>query len=133
MKKLLVLLLTVSLCLGISTHTFARAPDVSPRWNNILRLSSSIIFDGTDGTASGSVLGRSGTTSISGSLTVYRQSGSNWVYVGSTSGTSANNKLTMEYDFTSIIGGYYKAVYEVTVTIDGNDETETKTTYGMCN
>lgn len=132
MRKLLLLLLAINLCVGVSVRTYARAPNVSPLWNNIMQLYGTIVFDGTDGTASGSVLGKSGTTSISGTLTVYRQSGSSWVYVDSTSGTSSTNKLTLECEFTSVSGCYYKSVYEVSVTINGITEPETKTTYETC-
>lgn len=132
MKKILIFLLAMIFCLGVSVRIFAQAPNVTPMWNNIRELTSSIVFNGTDGTANASVLGKSGTTSISGTLTVYRQSGSSWVYVGSTSGTSSTNKLTLEFDFNAVIGGYYKSVFEVTVTINGVEESETKTAYNTC-
>ena len=97
-----------------------------------MKLSNTIAFDGTDGNAKGTVLGKSGTTSISGTLTVYRQSGSSWIYVGSTSGTSSTTKLTLDCDFSAVSGVNYKSVYEVVVTINGIEEPETKTTYNTC-
>lgn len=132
MKRLLILLLAASLCMGASVHTFARAPNITPMWNNIMKLSNTIAFDGTDGNAKGTVLGKSGTTSISGTLTVYRQSGSSWIYVGSTSGTSSTTKLTLDCDFSAVSGVNYKSVYEVAVTINSVEETETKTAYAAC-
>jgi hypothetical protein len=132
MKRLMILLLTVCICGGLCIQAYALAPDVSPLWNNIIKLSNRIVFDGTNGSAYGSVSGKSGTSSISGTLTVYRQSGSSWIYVDSTSGTSSNTILSLGCDFTAVSGGYYKSVFEVTVTINGLEESATKTSYGTC-
>lgn len=132
MKRLLILLLVVSMCMGLCLQANALAPDLSPMWNNIFKLSNRIVFDGTNGNANGSVSGKSGTSSISGTLTVYRQSGSSWIYVDSVSGTSSTTTLSLGLDFAAISGGYYKSVYEVSVTINGISESESKTTYATC-
>ena len=132
MKKVIVSILTLCMCLSLCCPAFASSPAKSPMWVNILSMSSQIVFDGTDGEAFASVKGKSGTTAISGTLTVYRQSGSNWVYVDSVSGTSSTLKLDIHLDFTGISGAYYKAVFEVVVTRNGIDEPETKTSYETC-
>jgi hypothetical protein len=52
--------------------------------------------------------------------------------VTSTSSTTSSIRLSLGCDFSGVSGTYYKSVFEVTVTINGNDESETKTDYATC-
>ncbi len=131
MKKIVVLILAFCMSLSLCYPVLASSPK-SPMWVNIASINSLISFSGTSGNASATVIGRKGTTAISGTLTVYKQVGSNWVYVDSVSGTSSTLKLDLGVDFTGISGTYYKAVFEVVVTRNGIDEPETKTSYETC-
>ncbi len=130
MKRLLILLITIVMCMGLGITSSAKVPTTyDPLWTNILSMSNSIGFDGTEGSAYATVKGKTGTTEISGTLTIYRQSGSDWVYVTSTSSTTSSIRLSLGCDFSGVSGTYYKSVFEVTVTINGNDESETKSDY----
>lgn len=91
-----------------------------------------ITFDGTEGTAWATLEGKNGTTEITGSLNVYKETDRGWVFVASDSDSTAGNYLSLSVDFTGVSGGYYKSVFSVTVTRNGVDETETKTTYATC-
>ena len=132
MKRLISLLLVLSLFMGASAIASALSPNIIPMWEHIRQITNVISFDGLNGEASAYVLGKSGTDSISASLTVYRQSGNSWVYVTSTSDTSSTIQLSLDCDFSATSGTYYKSVFEVVVTINGIEESETKTSYKTC-
>lgn len=131
MKKTIALALAFCMCLSLCYPVLASSPK-SPMWVNIASIDSSISFSGTSGDASAIVIGRKGTTGISGTLTVFKQSGNDWIYVDSSSGSSNSNTLTLGVYFTGESGAYYKAVLEVVVTRNGVDEPETKTVYRTC-
>ena len=126
----------LSLCLSLllmAVNVYSTIPiDYSPQWNCIYRMSSTIGFDGLNGEADASVFGKSGTTHIDGTLTVYRQSGNEWVYVDSTSDSVSQSGLGLQVNFTGISGAYYKAVFEVSVICNGVEESTSKTSYKTC-
>ena len=133
MKKMLTLLVSLMMSVGLCISSSARAPNVvNPLWTNIASMSNSISFIGTEGHAYATVKGKTGTTAISATLTIYRQSGSDWIYVTSASDSTTNIRLSMGCDFAGIVGEYYKSVFEVAVTINGIDELETKISFGNC-
>ncbi len=134
MKKtftaLMVAIMFVTLCLSVC----AALPETAvPLWDNIAEMKTSITFDGTDGFAKGSLAAKSGTTSISGTLTVYKQTADgDWEYVGSDSDTASGRYFSLYVEFTGEPGEYYKAVFNVSVTRNGTVEPETKTSYRTC-
>ncbi len=133
MKKALSIFLASILVCSMAVSTTAAVPEpIVPLWDNISRITNTVTFNGTKGTAKGLIIGTTGTDEISATLTVYVQNGSNWVFVGSDSDTVTSKTLALTVDFTGTSGGYYKSVLEVTVTIDGVAETETITEYRTC-
>jgi len=54
------------------------------------------------------------------------------VFVASDSDSVTGDSMTLSVEFTGVSGGYYKSVFSVTVTRNGIEETETKTTYATC-
>jgi len=132
MKKAIVSFLALCMCFSLCCPALASAPSKSPMWLNIFNLNVGLSFTGTDGDTSGSVTGKSGTTAITGTLTVYKQSGSNWVYVDSVSGSTTTQRLNLYLNFDGETGEYYKAVFEVVVTRNGIDEPDSITKYQTC-
>ncbi|MBE6617121.1 MAG: hypothetical protein E7627_04165 [Ruminococcaceae bacterium] len=133
MKKLLTLILIAATLFCFATNTFAALPEtIAPMWVNIRQMSNDLVFNGTSGIADTMVFGKSGTTRITGTLTVYVQTSNGWEEVDSTSGSSTSLYLSMTINFTGIPGEYYKSVLNVTVTINGVNESETKTAYEYC-
>lgn len=133
MKKLISLLvagiLLLSCCIGVG----AAVPEIiTPMWDNINNLSSNISFDGTDGYAQGTVFGKSGTSGISGTLEVYKQTSNGWEFVGSDSDSVSGNFMTLKVEFDGKEGEYFKSVFSVSVTRNGVVEPETKTVYKTC-
>ena len=133
MKKMIALvvagILMLSCCIGVG----AAAPEiVAPMWDNINNLSNNISFEGTDGYAQGTVVGKSGTTAISGTLVVYKQTSNGWEFVGSDSDSVSGSFMTLKVEFDGKEGEYYKSVFNVSVTRNGVVESETKTVYKTC-
>lgn len=134
MKKLLSILIAGVILFGCCTGICAAMPDeIMPLWDNISDMQNAIYFTSTDGTAKATVRGISGTTSISATLTVYKQTSSGgWEYVDSDSDTVSGKYLSLTVDFTGETGAYYKSVFSVSVTRNGTTEPETKTAYKTC-
>ncbi len=134
MKKTFTLFMAVILLMTLSLSVCAALPEASvPLWDNINKMETLITFDGTDGFAKGTLTAKSGTTSITGTLTVYKQiSSDEWEYVGSDNDTVSGKYLSLYVEFTGEPGEYYKAVFEVSVTGNGIIEPETKTSYRTC-
>lgn len=128
MKKLISLILAVFLLAALPTAMYANENDpdsgITPYWDNMARIDLSINFTGTSGTASVIVDRVFGvTTSIEGTLTVYKKVGSKWVYVDSTTGTSTRT-FALELEFTGSKGTTYKAVADITAYGTGGSESE---------
>jgi len=122
-------MLLLSCCIGVQ----AALPEIAePLWDNIFEMENIISFNGTEGTASAELDGKSGTTEVSGSLKVYKETDRGWVFVDSVSDSTDGTYLSLSVDFTGVSGGYYKSVFSVTVTCNGVEETETKTAYAWC-
>lgn len=133
MKTRTFALLLCLLLVLMEVNIHGTAPvDYSPQWSNITRASNIIDFSDSDGYAHAYVLGKSGTTSICGSLTVYRQVGSEWVYVDSVSNSVTQRSMGLQVVFSGISGVYYKAVFEFSVYCNGIEESDTITTYKTC-
>lgn len=133
MKKMLSLviagILLLSCCIGVG----AAVPEiVTPMWDNINTMNNSINFSGTDGVAQASVFGKSGTTAVSGTLEVYKQTTNGWEFVGSDSDSVSGIYMSLQVAFDGEEGEYYKAVFKVSVTRNGVVEPETKTVYKTC-
>lgn len=122
-------ILFLSCCIGIQA---ALPESIEPLWDNIMDMRNTITFDGTEGTVRATLNGKSGTTEITGNLKVYKETDRGWMFVASDSDSVTGTSLSLSVDFTGVSGGYYKSVFTVTVTRNGIDETETKTTYAWC-
>lgn len=134
MKKVTIVTCAIVLASLMCWNTFGALPiDHSPQWANIIRMASVIVFDGQDGNASATVYAKSGATRVEGTLTVYKASGGIWEYVDSASETTTTNTyVSLSVDFDAVSGGYYKSVFEVKVTRNGIEESETKYSYKTC-
>ncbi len=134
MKRFFTVVYATILAALMCGSVFSALPvDFTPQWTNISLMTSDITFDGNDGNASAYVNAKSGATKVEGTLTVYRQSGSSWVYVDSTSdSTTTRTYLTISVDFTAISGTYYKSVFTVNVTRNGIVESDTMYSYKTC-
>lgn len=133
MKKVISLILIAMTLFCCAINSFAAVPEqIVPMWNNISMMTNNLYFDGTEGDVSATVVGKLGTTQIVGSLIVYKQVSSGWKLVGQESATSSTQTLNINFPFDAVSGGYYKSVFTVTVTINGVNESETKTSYKTC-
>ena len=128
-KILVVLSIVVVLMFGAATSTFAALPEttpIEPQWESIGSASVDTNFVGSSGNSTGIARRKSTATSISATLTVYKQVGSSWVFVGSDSGSrTALGSLILTVDFACVSGTTYKAVFTVTGYTGSSSESET--------
>ena len=132
MKKMIAVMMASILlvCMGVSAYAAVPEPIV-PLWDNINSMTNVMVFDGNDGTASATIIGKPGTTRITGTLTIYESVDGEWIYVDSASGTGTSY-LSLTVEFVGEDDVQYKSVFEVIVTKNGIDEDETKTAYRTC-
>ena len=110
--------------LSISVHA-TDVEVVEPRDISIAAVDNRLSFIGTNGMAFSDIIGYTGTTSITATLTVHVLQGSRWVYVGSDTGSGIND-LYLQVDFTGVSGSYYRSMLELTVVRNGVTETDTE-------
>ena len=128
-KIIIALVLTVVLALGASVSAIAALPDtptIEPQWESIGYTSLNTTFDGTSGNSLGVARKKSTATSIEGTLTVYKQVGSSWVFVGSDSGSKTTvSSLILSVDFVCQSGVTYKSIMTITGYTGTSAESET--------
>ena len=112
MKKIMSMLLAAAMVLTLSTGIVVSAVDdsiIAPCWNYMNKVKVDVNFSGDSG-------------KLEATLTLYQQSGSDWIYVDSTS-ESSTRSLALTLDFNAESGATYKAVVEVTAYGNGGSET----------
>ena len=133
MKRLMSVLLLVIFAMSLTVGTSAALPEtMEPMWDNITQMRNTFAFNDSSGTSSCSLIAKSGTTLIEGTITIYQQIDGEWVFVDSTSDSSSSMVLTMSLTVDGEADGYYMSVFEVTVTRNGIEETASKTAYSYC-
>ena len=133
MKKISAMMLAILMIISSCLTVYAAVPEtVVPLWDNINSINCTLTFDGTDGLGKGTARGLSGTTRMSGTVTVYVQTSSGWEEVGSASNTVSGRSLSVSVDFEGETGEYYKAVFEVTCVRNGVSESDSWTAYKTC-
>lgn len=98
---------------------------IAPYWNYMNRAEVDVNFSGNSAKATASVTRVFGvTTKLEATLTVYKQDGDEWAYVGSVS-DSSTKLLGLELSFNAESGETYKAVLDVTAYGNSGSETDT--------
>lgn len=132
-KKLLALMMTVLMLVCFGTSAYAALPEtIEPLWDNIQNTTHTMYFDGDRGSVLGSITGKSGTTNITGTLNVYKQTTTGWVLVGRDYGSTTERVLGLYVEYTAEPGAYYQSVLNFSVTINGVVEPETLYEYATC-
>lgn len=134
MKRILVCILSVIMLLScFPISAYAATPEtVTPLWDNTNSITTVFSFDGTSGSAEANLIGRAGVTQITGTIEIYRQSGSSWIYVTEGTKTVYSRSFLMSVPVTGIIGKYYRADFTFSVYKDGVEEVITETQYSTC-
>ena len=126
---LLVILFSFSI---VSSAAVINDETVVPLWDNISTINVHMNFVGTEGAVTGTIASKYA-DELRGTLVVYKQTDSGyWSYVGSAVETTTALAMAVTVEFEGELSGYYKAVFTVTATKDGVDETVTRTTYRTC-
>lgn len=138
MKKIAWILLTAILLTSFTcTTSFAATPSdslIQPLWINTGTIDYMFKFPSTEhGYAEIAVVGQFGVNKIQGAITIYRQYGSDWIFV--TSGSEFVDEQTFLLSVpidNGISGAYYKAHFVVQVFKNGVCETITEDAYATC-
>lgn len=100
-----------------------------PYWTNTQTVDATIAFLNGVGYAEALLNGKFGSTAAYIDVIVYRQSGSDWIYV-TEAHTSANGpSVAISCQFTPTVGTYYKAEYTFTVYKNGTGEVVVRDVY----
>lgn len=115
MRKIIILICVLGMmcCLTNSIYA-AEVEPISPQWENAQNVTCSLVFDSSKGNITVYVYGNPGTTSISGTLTLYR--GSTEVDSWDISGRRIVN---VSDTFTGVSGSTYRLVLDIDVTTNG--------------
>ncbi len=131
MKKFLsvVVLLTITCMLGIGVNA-----EIQPRWDHTATVACNLSFASGDQNANvyGKIIGHSGTTSITATLTLYKGSGDDLTYLDSwpVSGTQYIIYSNSEYVCNS--GETYTLELSGTVYRNGTSEDVFASDYAVC-
>ncbi len=135
MKKIAVLLLSAILLASfLGVHSFAATDSlIQPRWTNTAAIDYGLVFEDSGyGSAEIAVTGKFGVNKIECSATIYRQSGSDWIYVTSGADVMYDQVFELSVPVDGILGEYYKAEFTINVYKNGVCETITRTSYATC-
>ncbi len=136
MKKIIsIIAITLILVTGIITPAYAALPEdntVTPLWESISALSSDMVFNGSNGNATGVCTRKNGVEWLSGTMTVYKKVNGSWVYVDEMSKSVSVGSLAISVDFTAESGVEYMSEFTVTAFENGVPEMVTDTTYRTC-
>ena len=115
MKKILMFICVIGMICSL-THTLCAAvvEPIVPQWENVRQVDCDVYFSGNNGNVYVNIRGNAGTTSISGSLTLFR--GNTEIESWNISG---GRYVTVSDTFTGISGYTYKLVLDVDVTTNG--------------
>ncbi len=115
MKKFLIVVFAVCLLFVQAVPTFAAAKtSVVPLWDNVRQIDCNVSFSGTSGKVRCTVTGCAGTTSISGTATLYigKTKVDSWDITG-------NSVAVLSETFTGISGTTYRLELDIKVTTNG--------------
>lgn len=105
MKKVVSILLIGMVMVGFAVSAHAAVPETAvPLWDNISTMTNVITFDGTTGNATANISGKSGTTKITATLTVYKQTDDGWEYVDHAASTMNFSYMAFGIDFAGESG-----------------------------
>lgn len=131
-KTAKVSLVIIMILVVFSISSEALSYTITPYWANMNSITMDIYFSGANSIASALVEKVGGvTTLLSGSLTLYRKSGTDWIYVSSTSSASTRT-LALTIGFSATSGVQYKSVLNVTAYSATGSESETVTKISTC-
>ena len=116
------------------TANAALPPQIEPQWTNTMIVHTNMSFNGSTGSVTVSITGRSGVSNISAEVKLYyKNSAGSWVDTQTSWSYSVNEiSLIKVENFTGVAGREYKAVMTATVYKDGYAEPISKTATATC-
>lgn len=116
MKKIIAVCVILSMLCCMCLPASAAVPDlITPYWENASTVRVSLDFDGSTGSVYCKVMGKSGTTNIEGTLTLYEDG----VESESWDMTTASSYKIVSDTVTGVKGSTYKLVLDIKVKTNG--------------
>lgn len=122
LSVLLCSILLVALSFSISANEYGSS-SIEPRYDSINTMDCHINFDVLDGEAGGVAIKKTSASRIEGTLIVYKQSGSGWIYIDQAYKSVTRGTLGVSINFAAESGATYKAVWTVTAYTNNIPET----------
>lgn len=133
MKKIIVIAMSVILLFSAMAMPISAAQAdneiAQPYWTNTNSIDAIILFNNGIGYAEAALNGKFGSTAVYIDVTVYRQSGSNWIYVTEAHTSASGPSVGISCQFEPTVGTYYKAEYTFTVHRNGTGEVVARDVY----
>ncbi|MCL2199737.1 MAG: hypothetical protein FWB80_12525 [Defluviitaleaceae bacterium] len=117
-KKSVLLLLLFAFALAMTTATIAAVP-IQPLWQNVEQATARVTHSGTTAQCTARIIGLSGTTRISATMTLERVTDSNVITVRTWTQTTNSSSLVMSESATVTSSGTYRVRVDATVTRNG--------------
>ena len=105
---------------------------LQPQWTSIFTMDVDMAFVGTEGCAAATARKQSTASHISGTLYVYKWTGSTWEVVGHDEGSKSVGTLGLAVDFIAEINVQYKSVLTVAAYTNGIGEWESIECHETC-
>jgi len=132
-KRIVSLVLSAVLLLGMCVPILASDDGVMPCWDNIVTVGGGVTFDGTSGNYSMVIEGATGASHITATATLYYTNvRGNWMKSTTWTYDEYADELNIDEDFTGISGRDYKVELSATVYLNGYGEPLTRTDKATC-
>ncbi len=134
LKKIASAFLTVTLLFGCFSYLFAiDTSAVTPRWESLLSVDLTMAFgDDGFGEVSGIAIKKMTATKIEGTVTLYKLSGENWIYIDDWYNSKTKGTLAVVGEFPCVSGTTYKAIFVVTAYTEDDPESFTVERIKVC-
>lgn len=133
MKKIIVIAMTAILLFSAMAMPISAAQAdneiAQPYWTNTNSIDATILFIDGIGYAEAALTGKFGSTATFIDVVVYRQSGSDWIYVTENHTSATIPTVAISCQFTPTLGTYYKAAYTFKVERNGVGEVVVRDVY----
>lgn len=138
-RKTAAILLALMLCTSLVCVSAAASwlgdsssPGMQIQWTNTSDFAVDLRFSGTTAYLSTSIIGESGTSKITATMTLYKYINGAWQYLASWSGSSNSASLGMANSWTVARGYNYKLTVAAGVTRSGSTENLSKSVEAYC-
>ncbi|GHV05891.1 hypothetical protein FACS1894217_03540 [Clostridia bacterium] len=120
-RRIMAMVVALGMVLSVGTISVA-VEAATPLWANVNATTASISFSGGNAGCTVTIIGKTGTTSISATCTLQRKVGTSYTTVGSWSASSSSQTLSSSKSYAATSGQTYRLSVTAKVTKSGTVE-----------